>query len=63
MIHLEMEIEIFLSSCFSYDEWAGHGAWQAVTSLTAGVGGLSLARTVKTAWSMPVMKNININPF
>ena len=38
----------------SYDEWAGHGVWQAVTSLSAGVGSLSLARTVKTAWSMPV---------
>ena len=54
---------MFLSSCFSYDEWAGHGAWQAVTSLTLGVGGLSLARTVKTAWSMPVIRNIIIISF
>ena len=51
---------MFLTSCFSYDEWAGHGAWQAVTSLTLGVGCLSLARTVKTAWSMPVRKDIII---
>ena len=44
----------------SYDEWAGHGVWQAVASLSAGVGSLSLARTVKTAWSMPVRHNVQI---
>ena len=37
-----------------YDHWAGKGGWQSVVSLTLGLSSLSLARALKTGWSMPV---------
>ena len=37
-----------------YDHWAGKGGWQSLVSLTLGLTSLSLARALKTGWSMPV---------
>ena len=42
-----------------YDEWAGHGEWQATSTLVMGLMVLTLTRTVKTAWSMPVSRIIS----